>query len=1645
MESQGTAEFKSSGTGFTSSNPKTKTMGNKIARTTQVSASEYYLQDLPSTYNLVLKELLGRGRFLKSVQCKHDEGQVFVKVYFKRGDPLDLKEYEKKLHEIKESLQDIEHSHVWPFQCWCETDKAAYLLRQYFFNNLHDRISTRPFLSMIEKKWLAFQMLYALKQSHERGVCHGDIKCENVLVTSWNWLYLADYASFKPTYIPDDDPSDFSFFFDTGGRRRCYLAPERFYEPGSEAQITADATLKPSMDIFSLGCVIAELFLEGQSLFELSQLLAYRRGQYDPGPYLEKISDDGIHNMVCHMIQLDPEARLSCESYLQSYATIIFPSYFSPFFHNFFSCLVPLDTDARVALTERAFPEILKQLTSTLSETGKNAKNKALNAEANEMAIPSSTNQSFVLSENFKGPFNWDRQSRKANIGQSYPELATDISALQRDLEQQNSRQGKNNVSDRVPMSNPVNFMIRKSENSLRRTSLEKENPSDSLQLNAERTLTDKSFIYKRKLNNEKDPPMVGSERSLDDAVMGPYSTNCEGMVLIASLLCSCLRSVTLTQSRRGAIMLLRRCSYYIDDEDRLQHVVPYVVAMLPDPAPIIRCAALLTICDVLSLVQAFPPSDAKIFPEYILPMLSMLPDDPEESVRICYAENIYKIAATASHFLIRSQSLNEMNILDRTHVSNKAVKVPVGPSQALGSQTPGYQQNSNCNAELAQLRQAIAHVIQDLVMGQKQTAIIRRALLQHVKELCDFFGEKHCNEFLLPILPAFLNDHDKQLQAVFFQQIIHVCYFVGQMSVEEYLLPYIEQALNDHVEEVIVNALKCLANLSKEKLLRKRLLLDAVKRAAPLLCHPSQWVRRSAVTFIAASSESLHPVDSHVYLSPILRPFLRREPTSLVSEIDFLSCLKSPMSRKDFHHVLEKVKNLQCSEISEKDNSQSKLGHISASAKTVGFVSSSSNTDVSNKRIPEKRSSISSISADLALTKSFPGKKLDLHANMVGSPSQNINLSEADDSVKMKAMENYLQNLSSTMQTREHSRELENFEKLQVSAVGMPLHAGVCSSSNNGPSYEGVPVYVYPLSERKSETGQKGLPSIGLSLNEEWNRDSGGRQGTAPFPMTTFSATQVAGSVVSSQLNSSMPSAELMHRSLIMAGSFPPKIFTGSMLNGSFAAPKQVSKVIRDGAARTHMNEDAALLDIVDKGSSLSVDRVAGSPSSSEAVMLSSYSRTSVPDGTWRPQGILVAHLQEHQLAVNDIAVSHDHNFFVTSSDDCTVKIWDSRRLEKDISFRSRLTYSLDDGRALHVTMFGGGSQVAVASSRGTINVFSVDYVPRGGGSVERYSGISNIKKKETQEGAVLSLQNYATEGPPMILYSTQHNGIHLWDLRAQNNAWTLKASPEEGYVSSVVLGPCQNWLMSGSSRGVLTLWDLRFLIPVNTWQYPLGCPIEKMCLLVPATNSSPSMTSGPSVYVAAGFNEMALWNAKDGSCHRIFRLPCSGTGTDVSETPIALARPSSQVLSKSEVTLDPQRNGNSKYSVHELKEPPSRLPGICSLLPLLGGDVLTGGTDLRIRLWDHFSPDRSYCVCGPSTKNVAEKEIYDMRSIQGVQVIQEVNRQSKLTSKASLEASATDSVGCHRDCILSMASVQLNQRLLISSSRDGAVKVWK
>src|ERR1700761_743540 len=154
--------------------------------------------------------------------------------------------------------------------------------------------STRPFLTSIEKKWLSFQILSALRDSHLRGNPHGDIKSSNILVTSWNWVYLTDFAtSYKPTYLPLNDPADFAFFFDTSGRRTCYVAPERFYEAKEERK-REGGDVKESMDVFSAGCVVAEVWLDGEAVFTLSEMFKYRSGEVGLEGLLDKIPDEEV-------------------------------------------------------------------------------------------------------------------------------------------------------------------------------------------------------------------------------------------------------------------------------------------------------------------------------------------------------------------------------------------------------------------------------------------------------------------------------------------------------------------------------------------------------------------------------------------------------------------------------------------------------------------------------------------------------------------------------------------------------------------------------------------------------------------------------------------------------------------------------------------------------------------------------------------------------------------------------------------------------------------------------------------------------------------------------------------------------------------------------------------------------------------------------------------------------------------------------------------------------------------------------------------------------------------------------------------------------------------------------------------------------
>ena len=217
---------------------------------------------------------------MKSFLMQIDSCQVLVKVYLKSNDE-DLREVVVGLTYLWRVLSKFPS--ILPYQLWMKSPSAKpkapsypiYLIRQYLNASLHDRLSTRPFLIDVERFWLVFQLLKCIEICHEHGIVHGDLKPENILCTTSHWLVLTDFGSFKPALIPEDDPTDFQYYFDAMNRHRCYLAPERFSSTrrnigSAKHNFKSNDTLQSTMDVFSLGCIIAEVYFYAFSFLSIT-------------------------------------------------------------------------------------------------------------------------------------------------------------------------------------------------------------------------------------------------------------------------------------------------------------------------------------------------------------------------------------------------------------------------------------------------------------------------------------------------------------------------------------------------------------------------------------------------------------------------------------------------------------------------------------------------------------------------------------------------------------------------------------------------------------------------------------------------------------------------------------------------------------------------------------------------------------------------------------------------------------------------------------------------------------------------------------------------------------------------------------------------------------------------------------------------------------------------------------------------------------------------------------------------------------------------------------------------------------------------------------------------------------------------------
>ncbi|KAK9768737.1 Serine/threonine-protein kinase [Basidiobolus ranarum] len=1533
-------------------------MGNNFSSTipsTATAGIDSYVGELG---DIQYEKSLGSARFMKTIRGKHKEGSVVVKIFIKPDADISLKPYIDQLNVEHDGLVDVPNA--LPYQRIFETDTAVYLIRQYFFTNLYDRISTRPFLDLIEKKWITFQLLRTVADAHANQIYHGDLKTENVLVTSWNWVLLSDFSSFKPTYLPEDNPADFSFFFDTSSRRSCYLAPERFYNSGHEGENfetpKKETKLTEAMDIFSLGCVIAELFLEGTPVFSFSQLLSYKRNEYDPTSELEKIEDPDIREMVKHMIQLEPHKRYSAERYLSEWRDLSFPSYFYTFLHQYLATVI--DTHAA--------------------------------------SLPSSAD----------GSPN-DADARIEKLYNDFDKIAYFLGFYDSD--------GKGNASQ-------------------------------------EKKIGRRGFS--RKVNNflpvKYNIPHYDSSSTISETTK--LNSDDEGAVVFLSLICSSIRNAVYPSSKLYALDMLLAISEHLSDDMKLDRLLPYIVSLLNDRVSLVRGSAVKAMTELLSTVETITPINSNIFPEFIFPHLRRFATDPEIFTRTTYAACIASLSETALRFLELSQAF-------KTATENEMDNEADGNSP--------YE--ATYDIALVDLQLHIQEQVTILLIDQESS--IKRALLSGITRLCVFFGRQKANDFLLSHMITYLNDQDGMLRGAFFETIVGVGTFVGGKSLEEYILPLMVQSLIDPEEFVVQKVLNSLASLAGLGLFNKIKVWELVGVVAPLICHPNTWISYGAISFIVSCGKILTVPDVWCFIYPTIRPFLKTDIISL-TEKELLEAAKSRIDRIIFDQVLQWASQsptfliLDDILLNQLKNDSSALPPIPAKFSDV---------DKSNFTKLQQ----------LGMTAEDLEKLLFMREYL-------LKLSRAKQSLRVKVSANLknrieiengsimLKDLGITPRTvfltspfpDDSQQRLDQSKKSSKKA--MPSEASGSSrrssiSSNRPHLFPDVPLAkatsdsVSMKSTQDLETHDGSPSSYSLNSKAQKRHFSG-------FQLHNYSETSINSipilSTPISRSNSHLPS-------VASSPTVKSSAATGTnaaSITATLEIPisehgidefQQDGKIDKDsikgqGVPNTPSStngwnkdgKDRTLKPLLDKKSLEAFPRPLAElgPHLSMAIIARNrraFNKNSVNSTIFdcKLEGTLIANLTAHKASVNQICIAPDHSFFASCSDDGTIKIWDCSRLEKNPTTKPRVTYNLQEGKIKCMTFIENTYSIASASDDGTIHIFRVDY--QGNNTAPKYGKCQTVRKIVLREEHVVTIEHFNTEQESLLVYATTKGNIYGFDLRKTQVVWILQNPTNFGVITSFVIDPHRAWILVGTNRGILTLWDLRFHISLRSWIHPSKTSINRLVLYM-----GPS-SRGRHVLVAAGNNEVSLWDIEKVECKEVFMVRSvddrrsTKIGSDMLKPQDI---PSKETFLKN--VLNPGQNGFSAFQDNSIKS---------MISPVNTNYILTAGVG-KIRYWDIEHPEGSYVISGLHINE--PKPNFSKLIHNGITFHIETPPRARNPSnnhKAKAGVGATPRIGNpvpqlqqmlinnHTDCINDIQLVEVPYTILVSADREGVIKVFR
>jgi len=1227
--------------------------------------------------------------------------------------------------------------------------------------------------------------------------------------------------------------------------------------------------------------------------------------------------------------------------------------------------------------------------------------------------------------------------------------------------------------------------------------------------------------------------------KAKESIVIDERKESSRSLILLAQLICVTMRHAKWPRTKLIAMALLSKFAYYLDDEARLQRLVPHFVALLDDSVATVRAKAVRSLAACVALVDSFGASDANLFPKYLFPALNPLLADPEEAVIVAVAENIATLANAAAKFDSRSNLSTSKNIQRTSQVRRWVV--------ILLSEAP---------------------------------AAAKVAVLRELPQLCIFFGREQTQDVLMPHLITLLNDSDWALRFAFCAHAAGIGAFLGKEASEGLVSPCVGQALVDTEPLVIARALRALTYLVQLGLLGELSTLEIVHvaqvSARPLLIHPSSTVRASAAELIAAACRTLSghdpadalarildpalenvlarplasgrlddlfdndaafvhaditnneqysisplanailealcsPIPAQIYRSALRRQISVNEYPSLQPMTNYLAVASRHFlehrTQLENRHLLEEYANSSLSRrrrryrMDEDDDELDGYTHdteeeehlLMPRTATIHRQESSEINTTTNSNVEEEDEELSSTTSKTRPIGGLVPRPRLSHVQTLLVPDQKfVSLLEAAKRQRgikrwSRAVDDDVYEDDEAM--REAFSVLDGDSVLARSAVAWDADDFFATNSTSGDS---------------KHADSKGS-----------GKASGARRAARPPKLAVaVPAEDEETAVIPHTADTTSPSTPVILQS--------SHIIHKKNKNNTTANIKTTSPYVRNGMTALGRRVVGLGIPALPPELGCLKQPTDGQPFSWYATALALDEKEAARRLDWRPKaGVVVAAFYEHRGAVARLAVAQDQSFFASASHDGTARVWVTRGLDRGISHRSVAIYTGQNGGALtDACAVDNSRSVATACSNGTVHVWRVELAPgvqsspmpgedaalsgtnynrrdpflgeprnfsmRERGSTKdtlaRQSRLALVREivPPSSEGAVVSINHYNTDSQCLVVYATQRGMLRACDLRStpygNDSAWKLEAPAELGLLTAVALGNDRNWCCAGTSRGFLALWDVRYGGSfVKLWRHSTKSCIHRLATCARLPLSSADAPPAPLAFVAAGANQVAVWDlANGGACRQCFRaVRTSKQDYDIHKTQLvdpALAAnnwalPTLEPIS---IAAHPQRRAASLCAktgyLDDLMRPPplSQLAGedaptvraIMGRISAHGNSyLLTGGTDCHVRYWDFLSPSRCFTVSGPqpgaprptyespcvSSNNAADARLVVCRDADppdppAPSDLPLLNLKGPLAPPTA-----------HRDAILDLKAIDYPLRIMLSCSRDGVIKAWR